>query len=168
MHENETAPSALKEVIIICIGSVHRIDDQDPLDRYLKCQRQHDEIIDRRHRQSSLPLVDCLGCGKPENILKITYGQTRILAEPQNAILKQYEALLAMDEVKLSFEDAALRVIARKAMKSDTGARALRQVIEEFMTDIMYEIPKDDSIGEVVITEAYLNNTGGPLIRLRN
>jgi ATP-dependent Clp protease ATP-binding subunit ClpX len=92
----------------------------------------------------------------------------RILAEPQNAILKQYEALLAMDEVKLSFEEGALRVIARKALKSDTGARALRQVIEEFMTDIMYEIPKDDNIGEVVITEAYLNNTGGPVIRLRN
>ncbi|MCR5294297.1 MAG: ATP-dependent Clp protease ATP-binding subunit ClpX [Lachnospiraceae bacterium] len=91
----------------------------------------------------------------------------RILREPQNAILKQYESLLAMDEVKLTFEEGALRVLARKALESDTGARALRQVIEEFMTDIMFEIPKDDSIGEVVITEEYLNRTGGPLIRLR-
>ena len=92
----------------------------------------------------------------------------RILMEPQNAILKQYEALLAMDEVKLTFEEGALRIIAKEALKSDTGARALRQVIEDFMTDIMYEIPKDDNIGEVVITEAYLKHTGGPLIRLRN
>jgi ATP-dependent Clp protease ATP-binding subunit ClpX len=73
-----------------------------------------------------------------------------------------------MDEVKLTFEEGALRIIAKEALKSDTGARALRQVIEDFMTDIMYEIPKDDNIGEVVITEAYLNHTGGPLIRLRN
>ena len=76
----------------------------------------------------------------------------RILNEPQNAILRQYEALLAMDEVKLTFEEDALEAIADKAMQKDTGARALRSIIEEFMLDIMYEIPKDDLIGEVVIT----------------
>ena len=53
-------------------------------------------------------------------------------------------------------------------MKKDTGARALRAIIEEFMLDIMYEIPKDDSIGEVTITEAYIEGTGGPLIELRS
>ena len=91
----------------------------------------------------------------------------RILNEPQNAILRQYEALLAMDEVKLTFEEGALEAIADKAMQKDTGARALRSIIEEFMLDIMYEIPKDDLIGEVVITKEYVNHTGGPRILLR-
>ncbi|MDD3139266.1 MAG: ATP-dependent Clp protease ATP-binding subunit ClpX, partial [Lachnospiraceae bacterium] len=54
-----------------------------------------------------------------------------------------------------------------KAMKKDTGARALRAIIEEFMLDIMYEIPKDDNIGQVMITKAYIEGTGGPVITLR-
>ena len=72
-----------------------------------------------------------------------------------------------MDEVKLEFEDDALRAIAEKAVKKNTGARALRAIIEEFMLDIMYEIPKDDSIGEEVITRSYIEGTGGPVIMLR-
>ena len=91
----------------------------------------------------------------------------KILKEPKNAILKQYQKLLALDEVKLDFNEDALEAIAEKAMKKDTGARALRAIIEEFMLDIMYEIPKDDSIGEVVITREYIEGTGGPIIRLR-
>ena len=91
----------------------------------------------------------------------------QILREPKNAILKQYQKLLALDEVSLDFDEAALHAIARKAMEKDTGARALRAIIEEFMLDIMYEIPKDDSIGQVTITEAYIEGTGGPLIQLR-
>lgn len=91
----------------------------------------------------------------------------KILKEPKNAILKQYQKLLALDEVKLEFDDSALRAIARKAMEKDTGARALRAIIEEFMLDIMYEIPKDDSIGQVTITESYIEGTGGPIITLR-
>ena len=69
--------------------------------------------------------------------------------------------------MKLEFEDDALRAIAEKAVKKNTGARALRAIIEEFMLDIMYEIPKDDSIGEVVITRSYIEGTGGPVIMLR-
>ena len=91
----------------------------------------------------------------------------QILREPKNAILKQYQKLLALDEVSLDFDEAALHAIAKKAMKKDTGARALRAIIEEFMLDIMYEIPKDDSIGQVTITEAYIEGTGGPVIQLR-
>ena len=91
----------------------------------------------------------------------------KILKEPRNAILKQYQKLLALDEVKLDFDEGALEAIAEKAMEKDTGARALRAIIEDFMLDIMYEIPKDDSIGEVVITREYLEGTGGPVIRLR-
>ncbi|MCI8834786.1 MAG: ATP-dependent Clp protease ATP-binding subunit ClpX [Ruminococcus sp.] len=91
----------------------------------------------------------------------------KILKEPRNAILKQYQKLLALDEVKLVFDEGALESIAEKAMEKDTGARALRAIIEEFMLDIMYEIPKDDSIGEVTITREYIEGTGGPLIQLR-
>ena len=90
------------------------------------------------------------------------------MKEPRNAILKQYERLLELDEVKLRFEEDALHAIAKKALERDTGARALRAVIEEFMLDIMYEIPKDRNIGEVVITKEYIEHTGGPRIMLRS
>ena len=92
----------------------------------------------------------------------------QILKEPKNAILKQYQKLLELDEVKLEFDDSALEAIAEKALQKDTGARALRAIIEEFMLDIMYEIPKDDNIGHVTITRAYIEGTGGPLIDIRS
>lgn len=92
----------------------------------------------------------------------------KILKEPKNAILKQYQKLLELDEVKLEFNDEALEAIAEKAMEKDTGARALRSIIEEFMLDIMYEIPKDDNIGRVVITREYIQGTGGPVIEIRS
>ncbi|MDO4678214.1 MAG: ATP-dependent Clp protease ATP-binding subunit ClpX, partial [Eubacteriales bacterium] len=91
----------------------------------------------------------------------------KILKEPKNAILKQYQKLLALDEVKLEFEDDALRAIAKKALEKNTGARALRAILEEYMLDIMYEIPKDDSIGQVIITRGYIEGNGGPKILLR-
>ena len=91
----------------------------------------------------------------------------RILQEPKNAIIKQYQKLLAMDEVDLVFDEGALRAIARKAKEKKVGARALRAIIEEFMLDIMYEIPKDDNIGRVTITEDYVEKKGGPLIEMR-
>ncbi len=91
----------------------------------------------------------------------------RILREPKNAILRQYEKLLSMDEVKLEFEEDALRWIAEEALRRDTGARALRAILEEFMLDIMYEIPKDPGIGTVVVTRSYLEKKGGPLIQMR-
>ena len=91
----------------------------------------------------------------------------RILKEPRNAILKQYQKLLEMDEVKLEFEDEALHAIAKKAKEKKVGARALRAIIEEFMLDIMYEIPKDDNIGKVIITKEYIEKTGGPVIMMR-
>ena len=91
----------------------------------------------------------------------------QVLQEPRNAILKQYKKLLAMDEVDLRFDDAALRAIAKKALEKKTGARALRAIIEEFMLDIMFEIPKDDNIGRVTITEDYIEHRGGPIIEMR-
>ena len=91
----------------------------------------------------------------------------KILQEPKNAIIKQYQKLLAMDEVDVVFDEGALRAIAKKAQEKKVGARALRAIIEEFMLDIMYEIPKDDNIGRVTITEDYVEKKGGPLIEMR-
>lgn len=91
----------------------------------------------------------------------------RILKEPKNAIIKQYQKLLAMDEVNLIFDDDALAAIAAKAKEKKVGARALRAIIEEYMLDIMYEIPKDANIGTVTITKDYLENKGAPLIAMR-
>ena len=105
--------------------------------------------------------ITCVLQGLDQNML------VRILSEPKNAILRQYQKLLALDEVDLQFEDDALEAIASKALELDTGARALRSVIEEFMMDIMYEIPKDDNIGKVTITRAFVEGKGGPLIEIR-
>lgn len=107
-----------------------------------------------------LPIIFTLD-GLTEDML------VKILEEPKNAILKQYQKLLALDEVKLEFEEGALHAIAAKAMEKNTGARALRAILEEYMLDIMYEIPKDDSIGQVIITKEYIEGTGGPRILLR-
>lgn len=90
-----------------------------------------------------------------------------ILTKPKNAIIKQYQKLLELDEVKLDFTEAALKNIAKRAMDKKTGARALRSIIEEFMLDIMFEIPKDEHIGTVTITEEYIQGTGGPIIGMR-
>ena len=91
----------------------------------------------------------------------------RILREPKNAIIRQYQKLLAMDEVRLEFDDEALHTIAKRAKEKKVGARALRAIIEDFMLDIMYEIPKDDNIGSVTITKDFIEKKGGPLITMR-
>ena len=90
-----------------------------------------------------------------------------ILKEPKNAILKQYKKLLALDEVDLRFDDSAYEAIAEEAIKRKTGARALRAIIEKFMLDIMYQIPRDDTIGRVTITGDYIKGKGSPIIELR-
>lgn len=107
-----------------------------------------------------LPVIACLSALDEDMLVKI-------LKEPKNAILKQYQKLLALDEVDLKFTDGALRAIAKKAMEKELGARALRAIIEEFMLDIMYEVPKDENIGTVTITEDYIEGKGGPLIEMR-
>lgn len=91
----------------------------------------------------------------------------QVLSEPRNAILKQYQKLLAMDEVDLEFAPDALEAIAEKAMEKKTGARALRAILEDLMLDIMYEIPKDDNIGRVIITRDYIEGKGVPVIEMR-
>lgn len=91
----------------------------------------------------------------------------QVLREPKNAILKQYKKLLALDEVDLEFTDDALVAIADKAMEKKTGARALRAILEDIMLDIMYEIPKDDNIGRVIINRDYIEGKGVPQIEMR-
>ena len=107
-----------------------------------------------------LPVVFTLD-GLTEDML------VEVLKEPKNAILKQYERLLEIDEVKLEFTDGAMKAIARKALEKNTGARALRSILEASMLDIMYEIPKDDNIGKVIITEDYIEGHGAPKIEMR-
>ena len=99
---------------------------------------------------------------------EIGHKLVKILKEPKNAILKQYQKMFKMDGVILEFDDEALHAIAKKALKKDVGARALRAIIEAFMLDIMYEIPKDDNIGRVTITREYIQGTGGPIIDIRS
>ncbi len=106
-----------------------------------------------------LPVVYTLSGLNKEMLVKI-------MSEPKNAILKQYQKLLALDDVELFFDDDALEAIAEKALEKQTGARGLRSIIEEFMLDIMYEIPKDRSIGRVTITRDYIESKGGPRIAL--
>jgi len=77
----------------------------------------------------------------------------RILSEPKNALVKQYQKLLEMDNVKLSFEPGALEAIAREAIKRNTGARGLRAIIESIMLDVMFEVPSRDDVSECIITE---------------
>ncbi|MBP3814576.1 MAG: ATP-dependent Clp protease ATP-binding subunit ClpX, partial [Butyrivibrio sp.] len=88
----------------------------------------------------------------------------RILTEPRNALVKQYQKLFDFDDVKLTFEDEAVDKIAAMAYERETGARGLRSIMEKAMMDVMYEIPSDDSINECVITEACVEGTSQPLI----
>ena len=82
----------------------------------------------------------------------------QILTEPKNAILKQYQELLKMDNVDLQFESEAIRLIAVEALKRKTGARALRSIVEEIMLDIMYEVPSRDDISEIKVTPEMVEN----------
>ena len=90
----------------------------------------------------------------------------KILTEPKNALIKQYQKLIGMDGVKLSFDPAAVSEIANTAIKLKTGARGLRTIIENLMTDVMYEIPSDGDISEVKITrDCVLGNAKPQLIK---
>ncbi|MBO6134037.1 MAG: ATP-dependent Clp protease ATP-binding subunit ClpX [Lachnospiraceae bacterium] len=88
----------------------------------------------------------------------------KILTEPKNAIIKQYIKLLDLDGVELEFDRGAVEAIADKAIKRRTGARGLRSIIESIMTDIMFEVPSDDSISEVMITKECVERNSKPLV----
>ncbi|MCJ0563957.1 ATP-dependent Clp protease ATP-binding subunit ClpX [Enterococcus cecorum] len=88
----------------------------------------------------------------------------RILTEPKNALVKQYQKLLALDHTELEFEHEALEAIAKKAIERNTGARGLRSIIEGIMLDVMFEIPSDDTIEKVIITKEAALEEGKPKI----
>ncbi|MFR1834152.1 MAG: ATP-dependent Clp protease ATP-binding subunit ClpX [Lachnospiraceae bacterium] len=92
----------------------------------------------------------------------------KILSEPKNALTKQYEKLFELDDVKLEFTEDALLAIAKEAVERKTGARGLRAIIEKVMTDIMYEIPSDDTIGICTITKDVIEGNGQPEIVYRD
>ena len=86
----------------------------------------------------------------------------KILTEPKNAIIKQYQKLLKFDNVDLIFTDEALKMVAKKAMDRNLGARGLRGIIEEIMRDVMYEIPDEENIKEVIVTEKCITENARP------
>ncbi len=88
----------------------------------------------------------------------------RILTEPRNAITKQYTKLLSLDDVKLTFEAGAVEAIADKALERKTGARGLRSILESAMMDVMYSVPSDESISEVIVTKEAVDGESNPLI----
>ncbi len=129
------------------------------LSEIMKNVEQHDllkfgiipELIGR------MPVLTSLESLKREDLI-------RILTEPKNAMTKQYKALLDYDGVELEFQDEALGKIADKAIAMEIGARGLRSVMENLMTDIMYSVPSDPTIEKVVITEACAEGKEPPMV----
>ncbi|MBC7197146.1 MAG: ATP-dependent Clp protease ATP-binding subunit ClpX, partial [Deferribacterales bacterium] len=108
-----------------------------------------------------LPVVAVLDDLTEETLVKI-------LKEPKNAIVKQYEEFFKFDDVKLSFTDSALRAVAKKAIERKTGARGLRSIMEDIMIDIMYDIPSMKGLKECVINEDAVNKKGKPILIFEN
>lgn len=92
----------------------------------------------------------------------------RILTEPKNALVKQYQKLLAIDDTKLEFEQEALEMIAAQAIERNTGARGLRSIIEHIMLDIMYDIPMREDVEKVIITKDTVENESEPTLVLKD
>lgn len=88
----------------------------------------------------------------------------RILRDPKNAIIKQYMKLFGMDHIQLSFDDNALEAIAEEALARNTGARGLRAIMEQFMMQLMYDLPSDETVEAVTITKAFIKGEGEPVI----
>jgi ATP-dependent Clp protease ATP-binding subunit ClpX len=90
----------------------------------------------------------------------------RILKEPKNALTKQYSKLFDLENVKLTFEEGALRAISKKAIKRGTGARGLRAIVEELLCDVMFQLPSQEDVVEVKVTEATVLNGTPPLLEI--
>jgi len=91
----------------------------------------------------------------------------RILKEPKNALTKQYHKLFELEDVKITFEESALRAIAQKALKRGTGARGLRAILEETLMEIMFDLPSREDVVEVKVTEACITNGAPPLLEIQ-
>ncbi|HSG06439.1 MAG TPA: ATP-dependent Clp protease ATP-binding subunit ClpX, partial [Nitrospiria bacterium] len=92
----------------------------------------------------------------------------RVLTEPKNSLIRQYEKLFSYEKVKLKFTDSAVLAVARKARAQKTGARGLRTILEEVMLDLMYEIPSQEKVDEVIINEEVINKINDPILIYNN
>jgi ATP-dependent Clp protease ATP-binding subunit ClpX len=106
-----------------------------------------------------LPVVVALDALDEEALVKI-------LREPKNALTKQYAKLFELEDVKLTFEESALRAISTKALKRGTGARGLRAIVEEILTDVMFDLPTREDVEEVKVTESSVLNGTAPLLEI--
>lgn len=88
----------------------------------------------------------------------------RVLTEPKNALIRQYQSLLAMDGVELEFEDAAVKAIARKAIARNTGARGLRSIIEKIMQNVMFQVPSMHDVSKCIVTEEVVSSGKQPVL----
>ena len=95
------------------------------------------------------------------------HSLVRILTEPKNALIKQYKKLFHYDDIELEVEDDALIEIAKKAIAQKTGARGLRSILEETMTNLMYTLPSRDDVAKVTITEGCITGSGEPELTLK-
>jgi ATP-dependent Clp protease ATP-binding subunit ClpX len=103
-----------------------------------------------------LPVISCLDPLDESALVEI-------LTRPKNALVKQYQTLLSMEGVELTFTEESLKAIAHKALEKRTGARGLRSIIESCMLDVMYDIPSNTSIKEVIITPDVVNGQQAPM-----
>jgi len=168
-----------RNILVICGGAF--VGLEDIIERRLNQKRMgfRSDAKKSRHERSGSLLAqvqpeDLLQYGLiPEFIGRLPVVTTldeldenalvRILTEPRNALSKQYQRLLSFDKVKLKFTDGALAAIAQKAHAQKTGARGLRAILEEVMLDIMYDIPSQSDVREVVITEDVISKKGEAL-----
>ena len=91
-------------------------------------------------------------------------AMVKILTEPKNALVKQYQKLLQLDGVELEFEEEALREIAQTAMRKNTGARGLRAIMENVMEDIMFDMPDEENVKKCIVTKAAVLGEEMPVI----
>ena len=171
------------KVLFICGGAF------DGLDKVIK-RRMGDKVIgfNADIQPSRTDESQLLSQVRPEDLLKfglipefvgrlpviVTLEElsedalVRIIKEPKNALLKQYRKLLAMDNVELEMDDEAIRAVAREALKRKTGARGLRGIMEDIMTDIMYEIPSRNDVEKCIITRETIEMKGRPKLVLNS
>jgi len=136
-------------------ADIRKLDESEDLLKYVTV----DDLIEFGMIPEFLgrfPVIATLEPLKEEDLM-------RILVEPKNAIIKQYQKLLAMDGVELEFTEGALREIAREAMRRKTGARGLRAIVEEIMTDVMFEVPSRKDIAKVIIDEEVVKGLKKPI-----
>ncbi|RMH05526.1 MAG: ATP-dependent Clp protease ATP-binding subunit ClpX [Nitrospirae bacterium] len=167
-----------KNILVICGGAF--VGLEAIIERRLNQKRMGFRADPRARQEPALSLLpyvqpeDLLQYGLiPEFIGRLPVVTTleeldeqaliRILTEPRNALTKQYQKLLSFDKVKLKFTESALVAIAHKAYSQKTGARGLRTILEEVMLDIMYDVPSETDLKEVVVTEEAILGQGQPM-----